>query len=484
MVGEQKRERKRKPVRVLDPWIRVTLVLVLLAGVTLLAWQLALPNPTVPVSDLQPFSLAGYHRLLILAPHCDDETLSSAGLILAAQRAGIQVRVVIATNGDGFLFATIQDFHKIYPTHADFIRMGALRQQESLAALAKLGVSSQQVTFLSYPDRGTPALWNTYWTAGTPYRSPYSGDSISPYQLTYDRQSVYAGADYLADLTSILDSYRPDLVVYPHPDDVHPDHWGLNVFTRLALTLMRHKYPSYNPTELTYLVHRPDFPEIRGYKPQQSLTPPAALFAIYPYWYRLDLTPADETLKGQAVQAYRSQLPLLRSLLESFVRTDELFAPVTYPDLATFTQGNPHDPSTWRDAAGKPIPPVQLDPVEDYITRSYLPAGDLTAVYVVRDAQNNLQVCAQVQEEAVPEITYFLRIKALTDKGSGILSFQARTGRRPPGWLPVQRSGVYACTTVSLAAMDNPWAVYVGAATEGGGRIMDESAWQMIYVNR
>jgi hypothetical protein len=254
------------------------------------------------------------------------------------------------------------------------------------------------------------------------------------------------------------------------------------VFTRLALTLIRHNDPSYKPTELTYLVHRPDFPEIKGLKPQESLTPPAILYALSPDWYRLDLTTADTTLKGQAVQAYRSQLPLLRNLMESFVRANETFAPVVYADLATAAQGDPNNPSSWVDASGQPVAPVQLDPVADYATRSFIPAGDLTAVYAARDMQGNLLVCAQVREDTIPEITYFLRLKALT--GNGIVAYQARTGATQTGWYPVHRSGVYACATVSLADLGNPWAVFVGATTEGGGRIEDETGWQMVHINR
>ena len=477
-----KLRRKTLIQRVYAPWGRVAIIVLGLATVGYLTWQVFLPNPTVPLSDLQPLSLVGYHRLLILAPHCDDETLASAGLILAAQRAGIQVRVVIATNGDGYLFATMQDFRKVYPNHADFVRFGEIRQQESLAALSRLGVRVDQVTFLSYPDRGSPALWNTNWSPNNPYRSPYSGDTSSPYPLTYDPQSVYAGADYLADISSILTSFHPDLVVYPHPDDVHPDHWGLNVFTRLALTRLHHEDPSFDPTELTYLVHRPDFPEIRGYKPTASLTPPDMLFALDPHWYRLDLIPADVVLKGQAVQSYRSQLPLLRNPMESFVRVNETFDAVITPDLPVATLGSPLDPSTWRDAGGANIPPVQLDPVGDFFTRSVIKAGDLTAVYAVRDARDNLRVCAQVVEETIPEITYAIHLKALTDNGSGILSLQATSGHASAGSLAVQRSGVYACSSVSLAQLGNPWAVYVGANTMSGGRVIDETGWQMINV--
>ena len=467
---------------ILVSWWRLVLIVLFLAAVALLTRQMALPDPGVAVADLKPFQLDGYHRLLILAPHCDDETLSSAGLILAAQRAGIQVRVVIATNGDGFLLATMEDFRKIYPKHSDFIRMGELRQQESLAALATLGVRPDQVTFLSYPDRGTPALWNDNWAATNPYLSPYSGNTKSPYAITYNPHSVYAGADYLADVISVLETYRPDLIVYPHPEDVHPDHWGLNVFTRLALTLIRHNDPAYKPTELTYLVHRPDFPEIRGLKPQESLTPPIILYALFPDWYRLDLTHADTALKGQAVQAYRSQLPLLRNLLESFVRANETFAPVTYADLATAAQGDPYNPSSWMDASGQQIAPVQLYPVSDYTTRSIVPAGDLTAVYAAQDMQGNLLVCAQLREDTIPEINYFLRLKALTD--NGIVAYQARSGAVQTGWYPVHRSGLYACSTVSLADLGNPCAVFVGAITKVGGRIEDETGWQMVNINR
>jgi N-acetyl-1-D-myo-inositol-2-amino-2-deoxy-alpha-D-glucopyranoside deacetylase len=463
-------------------WGRVFLIILLLAGIALLTSQLTLPDTFVPISDLKSLSLDGYHRLLILAPHCDDETLSSAGLILAAQRTGIQVKVVITTNGDGYLFATMQDFLKIYPRPADFIRLGEIRQRESIAALSKLGVKPDQITFLSYPDRGTPALWENHWAPTNPYRSPFSGDTKSPYPITYNPHSVYAGADYLADLTSILKAYRPDLIVYPHPQDVHPDHWGLNVFARLAITLIQHSDPTFQPAELTYLVHRPDFPEIRGLKPQETLTPPAILYALSHDWFRLDLTPGDTTLKGQAVLAYRSQLPLLRTLLESFVRTNETFAAVHNATLTTIANGDLSNPSAWVDPSGQPVEPVQLDPAGDFATRSFVPAGDLIAVYAAKDTHGNLQVCAQLRENTIPEITYVLRLKALTD--NGIISFQARTGHPPTGWYPVHRSGVYACAAASLASLGNPWAVFVGATTVGGGRIEDESAWQMVYFDK
>jgi len=462
-------------------WGKILLVLMVLVLVIFI-FRALYPKPsTLTLSDLTPLSLNGYQRLLILAPHCDDETLGSAGLIQAALRAGLQVRVVIATNGDGYYFATMQDFRKIYPHSQDFIRMGELRQKESLAALGILGVKPSQVVFLSYPDRGTPSLWNDHWSKDSPFRSPYSGDSKSPYKLTYDPQAVYAGEDYLADVTSILKDYRPDLIVFPHPDDVHPDHWGLNIFTRLAVTLLKHADSTFIPTEMTYLVHRPDFPVVRGYKPQELLVPPPALYQIYPDWVRWDLSPQDVDTKDQAVQQYRSQLPLLRNLMESFVRSNELFALVTDAVMPVLDKGDALDPSTWLDKKGLGIPMVQADPVFDFISRDAIPAADLVGVYVARDDQGNLFICSQTREETIPELLYTIRLKALT--GKDIKSFKAETRAAKPGWQVARRSGVYVCASIPLVDLGDPWAVFVGANVIGGGRIMDESAWQMVYLN-
>ena len=239
-----------------------SLALPLLAVTAYLVYHATRPSSLS--GDLSPLSLAGYHKLLVLSPHCDDETLGAGGLIHAALTAGLEVRVVIETNGDGYVFATMGEFRRIYPHASDFIHMGNVRQQESLSALRRLGLPESNVTFLSYPDRGTPEMWNDHWLAADPYESPFTESKRSPYPITYDPDAVYAGEDLLADLLAIIKSYRPDLIVYPHPDDVHPDHWGLSAFTRLALATAGRDDPDYHPTALAYLVHRPDFPEPHG----------------------------------------------------------------------------------------------------------------------------------------------------------------------------------------------------------------------------
>ena len=424
--------------------------------------------------------LAGHERLLILAPHCDDETLGCAGLILAARRLGLEVRVVIATNGDGYLFATMEEFRRVYPRYADFIRMGTVRQQESLRALALLDVAADQVSFLSYPDRGLAAFWNDHWSVAAPYRSPYSGLTRSVYPLTYNPNSVYAGEDLLADLCSILRSYHPDLIVYPHPNDMHPDHWALSAFTRLTLALIEREDADYRPATYVYLIHRPAFPLPKGLRVQHGLFPPVALYNVTPHWLRLDLSREDVKLKWQAIYAYRSQLFFIRELLESFIRTNELFAerePALLPRLA---DGNPLNPETWRDMDNHPVQPVQVDPIGDFIVTRALAPADLVALYAGESRDNSLAACIQVRGRVTPTQRYLLRIMAVTPHG--ITHHVARRNyffqRSSPS---AYVNGCYVCTQVPLSQLGNPALLFVGAEVQGAQvGVLDQTAWQLL----
>jgi LmbE family N-acetylglucosaminyl deacetylase len=457
------------------------LALITLLAVVAVARQAVLPRTSIPSSELTPLSLDGVKRILILAPHCDDETLGAGGLIQAAVQRGIEVQVVIATNGDGFRFATSRTFRKLAPNAKDYIHMGETRQQESLAALAKLGVPAENVHFLGYPDRGTPALLGKNWSSSMPYTSPYIHVNHSPYPNTYNPASVYAGEDYLADLESIIGGYRPDLVIYPHPEDVHPDHWGLNVFTRLALTELNHKDSSYQPEQLTYLVHRLDYPVVPGLKPTAGLVPPPALLPAYPNWLGWNLTPIEVAVKGEAILSYKSQISLLRGLMQSFVRSNELFAPVTSVDLPMAVMGELLKPSTWKDVQGQPIAPVQLDPTGDILSHKAIPETDLVAVYAARTLGGDFWMCGQLRDDAAAEVSYSLQLKALT--GTGIQSYEAHTRPRK-GQVKATRLGNYFCVQTTLADLGNPWAVYLSATVESPDSMIpfDQSAWQMVYV--
>jgi LmbE family N-acetylglucosaminyl deacetylase len=433
------------------------------------------------LQDLAPLVLEGHEKLLVLAPHCDDETLSSAGVILAAQRHGMQANVVVATNGDGYLFATMEEFHQVYPTAADFIRLGNLRQQESLNALRVLGVDPGQVIFLSYPDRGTPSLLLENWSRDNPYRSPYSETSKSPYQVTYNPDSVYAGEDLLADLKSILEDQRPDLILYPHPDDVHGDHWALGAFARLATSMLERENPDYRPDLYAYLVHRRDYPEPKRYQPGLNLLPPRRSYEVDRNWYRWDLSENDVTLKDQAVRQYESQLTTLGYLMYRFVRQDEPFAKLQPMTLVQQQEGLPNDPGTWQDDQGHAIEPVQLDPNRDFITREMTGETDLVALYAARDQENRLLLCARFREETKDILNYTLQVIEIGT--AGVIHHQASNHSLQKGWHQVETGEQYICDRIELSRRDEPWALLVGANVGGEGvGVLDQIGWQLVYT--
>jgi LmbE family N-acetylglucosaminyl deacetylase len=80
-------------------------------------------------------------RCLVLAPHPDDETLGCGGTIAALTSSGVDVHVVIATDGTG---------SDRLGRRPEIVR--TVRRREALAACRVLGVPEEHVTFLDFPD--------------------------------------------------------------------------------------------------------------------------------------------------------------------------------------------------------------------------------------------------------------------------------------------------------------------------------------------
>lgn len=129
---------------------------------------------TMPEAEAIPFEpqdLRG-ERLLVLAPHPDDEVIGCGGLVALHLRDGRSVHVAVATDG-----AQAGD--------------RAQREAESRAALSLLGDAT--IEFLRFPDR------------------------------------ELANAAGLEDrLAAILREWKPDLIAVPSPLEIHPDHTSLS----------------------------------------------------------------------------------------------------------------------------------------------------------------------------------------------------------------------------------------------------------------
>jgi LmbE family N-acetylglucosaminyl deacetylase len=235
--------------------------------------------------------LAG-RRLMVLAPHPDDETLGCGATIAQARAGGSRVTVVVATDGrhsGRSLLLSPED-------------LAAVRAAELHSACAALGVGGDHVHQLGYHD-------------GTLRLDP---DGLA---------SRLAGL-FVAD--------RPDVVLMPCAQDQHVDHAALHLAARRAAVAL----------PAVQLLSYPVWTWIRGpwFLDAPALHRPALLGwairqASIGRWVRVG-TGGHLTAKRTALGAYASQTTnytgeptwsyLPPEYLSLFLRADELFLPV-YP---------------------------------------------------------------------------------------------------------------------------------------------------------
>ena len=143
----------------------------------------------VAEADVVPFEAAAVRgeRLLVLAPHPDDEVIGCGGLLAQHVREHRQIRVIVATDGtaaeeDGGAGRGARDAGAYLAT----------REQESRNGLALFG-DPVAIDFFRFPDRGLEA----------------SSGALE------------------ARLLEVLRDFRPDLIAAPSPIEIHPDHLAL-----------------------------------------------------------------------------------------------------------------------------------------------------------------------------------------------------------------------------------------------------------------
>ncbi len=265
-------------------------------------------------------------RVLIFAPHPDDETLGCGGAIQQALREEKIVKVVFVTSGDSF--GNDYEMTGSSPDLPGGVELGYLRQKEALEATAILGLEKENVIFLGYPDQGLEKMWWVYRSNDHIYRSPYTKADESPYLSGYTISAPYCGEQVIQDIQNILEVFHPQIIYLPHPSDLHPDHQATYNFVKEALERLRQKgSPWINDVKIyLYLVHfgRIKWPPLWGYAPYLRLSPPSQLMSTY-QWVGLELDNTDVANKKKAVDQYRSQ-QVVREFLLAFVKASEVYA--------------------------------------------------------------------------------------------------------------------------------------------------------------
>ena len=436
-------------------------------------------------------------RVLVFAPHPDDETLGAGGMIRQARLKGDDVRAVLITNGDGFRISAAQCFHEITVPPADFVRYAYLRQAEARTALAVLGLPSDHVTFLGYPDRGLMPMWIEHWSPKTPFSSAFTGADHSPYINSPTLHTAYCGQNLLADIEKQMLSDQPTDIYVTHPSDDHPDHAAASVFVRTALEQLRTSGVPWAQTARLhyYLVHHGDWPTPQGLHEDAPLLPPGQMAALDTQWSALELSRRDTQKKYAAIKRYRSQVEMSSRFLMSFVRRNELFGTLgssnKAPMLRHVADGVMRMDGDPKDWAGQS--PVALDPVADTVIRAFQASGDISSLYACRDTRF-LYTRLDTVRTLSPQVSYTVTLRPIV---AGLpqnrsLVFTIKPGlpsRRLP--LPGVPGGFYAwrgpileaavpLSTVGLSAGGSGETLYLMGQTRFADMEVDHTGFRAV----
>ena len=296
-------------------------------GVTLLLLSTCLFAQTP-----QKFVVGHAERLLILAPHPDDETLSAAGLAQQVMSNGGTVRSVVVTAGDAYEDAIEEATGRHHLRRSDYYKYGEKRLDESRRAAEVLGKDALHVDLLGFSDGSLYDMLVSNWWRKHPDKSEYTGFTHVFYKQAEDNKGMAQAGIFLRNkLVNILRATKPTMIVFPDVMEDDSDHSALGMFALLAVDewLDHQKNPS-EPRMLAYLIHWPNWPPASGgVKPVDfSLKPlylPANLPARGHTRTCVDLSRQETLTKREALAQYTTQQAFMAPYLEAFVHSNECF---------------------------------------------------------------------------------------------------------------------------------------------------------------
>jgi LmbE family N-acetylglucosaminyl deacetylase len=429
-----------------------------------------------------PLAFERGDRVLVLAPHPDDETLGCGGVLHDAVRAGIPVHVVFLTNGDANeLSFLVWERHPVV-TSKGAIDMGRLRAEEARRAARALGLPADAVTFLGYPDAGTMPMWTGGWGAHPPYESLITRVTAVPYPTALRPGAPYKPESVLQDVQTVLRKFRPTRLFVSHPADAHPDHRAGYLYAMAALWETPDVPP---PTVYPYLIHHGRWPVPSADPPTTPLEPPPLLGQEIA-WQRRLLDAGDLDAKRAALEAYATQLAYNRQFMLGFVRANELFGDFTPATLRT--------PDAARDllagpASATPDPRIQVTPQahESFVGIDWRRVERHGA---------SVTLTAEVSRRLLPG-TYavFYLFGARPDRPFAgmpkvrvtIGALGSRVADRdiplPKAPVAVGRSGRRLTVTVPLALLGEPRRLLIGADTALADLPMHSAGWRLVELD-
>src|SRR5947208_3185792 len=211
-------------------------------------------------------------RLMLIAPHPDDEALACSVILQQAVRTGAAIRIVYVTDGDDNPWPQRAFERKWSLSPSDQKRWGKLRRAEALAALRVLNIRPADVQFLALPDQGLTDL------------------------LLCDCDRA------LTRITRVIDDWSPTDILAPSLFDIHPDHNAVAVMMRLIFA----DFSAPRISQWNYLVH--------GRSP-----------AFFDRAAELSSSELETAKKREAIRCHRTQIKLSKRRFLRYAARPERF---------------------------------------------------------------------------------------------------------------------------------------------------------------
>ena len=272
---------------------------------------------------------SGYKHLLVIVPHQDDEILLGGGLIYEMLQQQKKVTVCIVTNGD----YECEDYSK-----------GRGRLRETLAGLATLGLSEENVVFLGYADTGMPReesfLMKLYKeTKGEKVYPSVTSDKTYGLEEKQDfhfqcfgEHGIYCRDTLVGDLRELLWRINPDVVLTTHESDLHGDHEALFYFIK---DILQEIDGTQRPDLLVGLVHSTEGDETWPQREGSVYQCPNGIETSRLQWEERMILPLrnqckgghkEENLKYKSLCCYEIALePNAVEYLMAFIKEEEIF---------------------------------------------------------------------------------------------------------------------------------------------------------------
>ena len=260
-------------------------------------------------------------RILILAPHPDDEINIAGNMILTLAAAKAEIFVAYSTNGD-------------------FEQKAEVRTQEAVDALKILGVPRENIIFLGYGDGHKLSDVPTQSPAG--HVETYAAENFVDYaKKTFGRHSSYTRKNFKRDLKSLLLELRANIIFCVDFDN-HQDHRTLSILFEEVLGEILSERSDYRPEVYKKFAYATAFTAAADfYAPNLLSTPKPKLGETDTYDFdfidranyiwanrvRFPVMHSQTLLKGnpvaEAIFAHKSQRNEWNSL--RIINSDEIF---------------------------------------------------------------------------------------------------------------------------------------------------------------